>query len=337
MKYTILVVDDEIDNLQLFIRTFRKKYNILSANSAYEAIEMLKNNKVDMIISDNKMPEMNGVELLKETLAICPDAVRILLTAYTDTESLINAINTAKIYRYIKKPWSIPDLTSIIESALDIYQLNIDNQILAIDLKDLFSGTITAITNALDAKDSFTFGRNKRVTFYSLETGKYLNLSDLALSELELAGLLHDIGMIGVPESILNKPAKLTPDEYYIIKQHVIHGIKILEDIKQLESIINIIKSHHDHYDGNGYPYRLKADQIPVEAKIIAIADAYDSMTSDRPYRKGMSHEEAVAEIKTVSGSQFDPEIVNAFLSIIDNAVIEIRKIEESRNKNNLS
>jgi len=327
MKYNILVVDDEIDNLQLFMRTFRKKYEVFVANSGYEALEILKNNQIDLVISDHKMPEMDGVELLRRVLEVNPDTVRILLTAYTDAESLISAINTAKIYRYVRKPWSINDLTSIVESALEVYQLNIDNQELAVDLKELFSGTITAITAALDAKDSFTFGRSKRVTYYSLETGKHIGLSDSSLSELELAGLVHDIGMVGIPESILNKEGPLTPEEYDNIKQHVVYGVKILEEIKQLESVIEIVKQHHERYDGKGYPFGIKEDDIHVGAKIIAVADAYDSMTSDRAYRKGLSHEQAISELKRSSGTQFDPYVLDAFIEIIDSAVENLIKL----------
>ncbi|EKE04382.1 MAG: response regulator receiver modulated metal dependent phosphohydrolase [uncultured bacterium] len=328
MKYNILVVDDEIDNLQLFIRTFRKKYNVLIANSGYEAIEILKNNHIDLIISDHKMPEMDGVEFLTRSLSINPDTIRILLTAYTDASSLISAINNAKIYRYVKKPWNINDLSNIVDSALEVYQLNFDNQELAVNLKDLFSGTIAAITNALDAKDSFTFGRSKRVTYYALKAGKHLGLSDAELSELELAGLLHDIGMIGVPESIINKPGTLSQEEYNSIKEHVTYGVKILEEIKQLESVISSIKSHHERYDGTGYPHGLKGDQIPIGAKIIAVADTYDAMTSDRAYRKGLTHEVAVAEIQIGAGTQFDPDIINAFVAVIDSALEDIKRME---------
>ncbi len=173
-------------------------------------MEILKNNKIDMIISDHKMPGMDGVELLRKTLQYAPDAVRILITAYTDSSTLMSAINSGKIHRYIRKPWNPNDLLNIIDASFEVYQLNLDNQSLALDLKELFSGTISAITEALDAKDHYTFGRSKRVTYYSLKIGQALNLSDTELSELELAGLLHDIGMIGVPENVLNKPGNLS-------------------------------------------------------------------------------------------------------------------------------
>lgn len=196
-------------------------------------------------------------------------------------------------------------------------------------MKDLFSGTITAITEALDAKDSYTSGRSKRVTYYSLETGKYYGLSDSELSELELAGLLHDIGMIGVPETVINKVENLSKEEFDIIKKHVQLGVKILEEIKPLELVVKVIELHHERFDGNGYPYGLKKEEIPISSRIIALADAYDGMVSDRAYRKGMSHEEAIEELKKESNGQFDPKVVEAFLAIIDNARVEIKKMDQ--------
>lgn len=329
IKYNLLIVDDEIDNLQLFKRTFRKKYNIFLATSGSEGLEILKSNTIHMIITDQKMPEMEGVEFLKQTIEMSPDSIRMLVTGYTDANALITAINSGKIYRYIKKPWNPDELLNLVDTAMKIYQLNKDTQLLANDLKDLFSGTINAIIEALDAKDSFTLGRSKRVTFYSTETGKQLGLKDVDLSELELAGLLHDIGMIGIPESILNKPEFLTDDEFFIVKKHVTFGIKILSDIRQLDSIVKLIEAHHERYDGKGYPNGLDQQEIPLGSQIIAVADTYDSMTSDRAYRKGLEHDIAIVEIKKNSGTQFNPEVVDAFLSIIDNARIEVKKWEE--------
>ncbi|MDD3150102.1 MAG: response regulator [Candidatus Gastranaerophilales bacterium] len=319
MKYNLLIVDDEPDNLQLLQRTFRKKYEVFTTTSVQEALDILKKNKIHLILSDNLMPEMEGVEFLKRSIEFAPNAIRILITAYTDPKAIIEAINTSKIYRYVKKPWLPEDLKTIVDSALATYQLNLDNTKIASDLKDLFQGTINAITAALDAKDSYTLGRSKRVCRYSVEIGKQMNLTDVELTRIELAGLLHDIGMIGVPEAILNKPGNLTQEEFETVKDHVKMGARILGNIKQLESVIEVILHHHEHFNGNGYPNNIKGDDIPLAARIIAIADAYDGMVSDRAYRIGMEHEKAIEIIKSLSNKQFDPQVVEAFLAVIDN------------------
>lgn len=330
-KYTILVVDDEQDNLQLFVRTLRRNYNVLKANSGLEGLEVLKNEKVDMILSDHKMPVMDGSEFLKNSIEIIPDAIRILVTAFADSEILVGAINDGKIHRYVRKPWTPPELLNIVEACFEVYQLNIDNQKLAGDLKELFSGTISAIMEALDAKDTHTSGRSKRVTYFALRIGQKMGLSDEKLSELELAGLLHDIGMIGVPANVLSKPGDLSEEEYEQVKGHLTIGIKILSEIKQLHHVIKIVECHHEYYDGKGYPHGLQGEEIPVESQIIAVADAYDGLTSERAYRKSMQHAEAVNLIKSASGSQFNPKVIEAFVKSIDQASQEIKDFEENK------
>lgn len=323
-KYKVLIVDDEEDNLSLLYRTLRQDFYILKTTSPLEALEMLKENPVQLILSDHKMEEMDGVEFLKRSYELYPQSIRLLVTAYSDSKILIDAINYGKIYRYIKKPWDPEELLLTVKSAAEYYQLKMDNDKLIYDLKELFSGTVNAIIEALDAKDSFTLGRSRRVTFLSLKLAQYLKFPAEEIGKLELAGLLHDIGMIGVPEEILSKNEALTSDEFETIKKHVNYGVKILEDIKQLKDVVSIIKYHHERYDGNGYPHCLKGEDIPLNARIISIADAYDSMVSNRSYRQGLSHEEAMKKIEESAGYQFDPVIVDAFKAIITNALDEI-------------
>lgn len=329
-RYRILIVDDEEDNLALLYRTLRQKYDIVKARSAIEALEILKTEDFDCILSDHKMPLMDGVEFLKRVNEIKPKIMRLLVTAYSDVKILIDAINYAKIYRYIKKPYTPDELLMIVESALETYQLKIDNENLITDLKDLFSGTVKAIIEALDAKDSFTLGRSRRVTYYALKIVEKLSLKPSEVSRIELAGLLHDIGMIGVAEEILNKTQKLTDDEYEKIKLHVHYSVKILEDIKQLYEITEIIKYHHEYYNGCGYPYGLKGEEIPLGSRIIAIADAYDSMVSNRAYRSSLSPEEALKIIEKGAGNQFDPNLVQIFLNVLPDAIKEIKDYENN-------
>ncbi|MBQ3641245.1 HD domain-containing protein, partial [bacterium] len=196
------------------------------------------------------------------------------------------------------------------------------------DLKELFSGTVTAIVEALDAKDSYTLGRSRRVTFYSVRMAQALHLNEIAIGRIELAGLLHDIGMIGVSDDILSKVEKLTKEEYDAIKLHVQHSIKILDDIKQLKDVIEIIKYHHEYYDGNGYPFGKKGEEIPIGSRIIAVADAFDSMVTPKAYRKQVVPSEALAKIKALAGKQFDPIVVEHFEQILPASLRELKEVE---------
>ena len=327
-KYRVLLVDDEEDNLALLYRTLRQDFYILKTTSPLEALTILDENPVDIIISDHKMEEMDGVEFLRRSYKKYPNCVRLLVTAYSDSFTLIGAINNGKIYRYIRKPWDPAELLLTVKAAAEYFQLKKENNRLIYDLKELFYGTINAIMEALDAKDSFTLGRSRRVTFFVLKMAEQLRLAAYEVGKLELAGLLHDIGMIGISEDVLNKTEALTPDEFEVIKKHVNYGVKILEDIKQLKGVVEIIKYHHERYDGTGYPHGLKGDEIPLNAKIITIADAYDSMVSNRSYREGLAHEDAIKRIEEQSGRQFDPKVVECFKAIIPGAIEEIRAFE---------
>ncbi len=327
-RYKILLVDDEENNLMLLYRTLRGKYDIVKTTSPLDAIELMKTEQFHLILSDHKMPDMDGVELLHHVYKNYPETVRILVTAYSDISILIGSINKAKIYRYIKKPFNPAELEMIVEAGLEYMQLKKDNENLVNDLKELFSGTIRAIIEALDAKDSYTLGRSRRVTYYSLKLAEKLNLNDVERGKIELAGLLHDIGMIGVSDDVLFKTERLTEEEFQEIKLHVDHGVKILEDIKQLKDVITIIKYHHEHFDGNGYPYGIKGEEIPITSRIISIADAYDGMVSNRAYREAMTPEQALEVIEKLSGKQFDPVLVQEFKEVLPALIQEIKEFE---------
>ena len=324
MGYKILVVDDEPDNLQLVRRTLRRHYDIITANNADEAIEALKQNSdIEMVLSDHKMPGKSGVELLHHCFEHYPEVIRILITAYSEVPILVDAINTGKIHRYIKKPWTPEELELTVEKAFEANKLSRENARLITDFKELFSGTISAITEALDEKDEYTAGRSKRVSEYAVAIAKEMNLSDIEISKIEVASLLHDIGMIGVPEYILNKTEKLTEEEFKLIQQHVAYGLNIIGNITQLESVVPIIKYHHERYDGSGYPYGLKGEEIPIGARIIGLADTFDALVSTRAYRQSISVDEAIEVLKSLSGKQLDYNVVQAFLKIKDKFVFE--------------
>ncbi len=327
-KHTILIVDDEENNLQLLKRSLRRDYTILTANNGLEALNLVKlvGDEISMIISDQRMPEMQGVEFLQEVSKGHPDIIKILLTGYTDTDVIIDAINKCNLFQYILKPFDPNALQITVQQGIKKFEIITQNTELSKDLNELFYKTIKAISSALDAKDPYTHGHSYRVTLYSMILANKLNSDDLFLEELETAGLLHDIGKIAIPQNILCKPGKLTDEEYNIMKKHPEQGEKIITDVKQLSLISDWLKAHHERWDGRGYPSGLKEEEIPLSARIIALADTYDAMTSTRSYRKALSHEEAIAEIQRCSGTQFDPKLAQLFIDNQD----EIRKAKDN-------
>ncbi len=325
-EHTILIVDDEINNLQLLKRTFRNKYKILTASNGLEGLEVLKNNidDISLIVSDHKMPIMEGTKFLEEANKIAPDVIKILLTGFSDIEIITDAVNKCNLFQYILKPFNPEELLEVVKNGLDKFDLISSKSIILKDLKELFYKTIKSIASALDAKDPYTHGHSMRVTLYSIILAKELNVPSNQLEAIETAGLLHDIGKIAIPESILCKPGKLTDDEFMIMKSHPANSEKLISSIKKLHEISPGVKHHHERWDGKGYPDKLQGEDIPFAARIIAIADTYDAMTSTRSYRVALSHQTAIAEIEKCAGTQFDPVLAKKFIEIQD--IIEAAK-----------
>ncbi len=317
-KHTVLIVDDEDDNLQLLRRTLRKDYNILTATSGVEALNVVKEKaeEISLIISDYKMPVMTGTEFLEQAAKTRPEIVNMLLTGHSDLEIVTDAVNKCNLFQYIVKPFEPDALKLIIKNGIETYELSANNHLLVDSVKDLFYTTIKSISAALDARDAYTHGHSLRVTLYSLIMAEAMGIGEEGQELIETMGLLHDIGKIGIPDSILNKPGRLTEEEFEVIKTHPEQGKIILKDIKKLNSIAQWLACHHERWDGRGYPYHFKGEQIPFSARIVAIADTYDAMTSDRSYRKGLPHEVALGEIQKCSGSQFDPSCVAVFVKV---------------------
>lgn len=315
-KHMVLLVDDEPDNLALLKRSLRSKYDIITATNGLEALNIVKEKEkeISLIISDQKMPIMQGTEFLAQVTDINPDIVKILLTGHSDIDILIDSINKCNLFQYIFKPFEIEELDLVIKSAIESFELTKSKKYLIKDLKELFYTTIKSIASALDAKDSYTLGHSLRVTLYSLILARQMEgVTEKFLEELETAGLLHDIGKIGISDGILCKPGKLTDEEYEIMKSHPEKGKKLLTNIQRLNCVSEWLNSHHERWDGNGYPNKLKGEEIPISARIIAIADTYDAMTSSRSYRKALPHEVAKDEIIRCKGTQFDPMLVDLF------------------------
>ena len=321
----ILVVDDEDAIRKLLHQKLSNEgYHCQEARNAEQALQKLTNNAISLVILDIKMPVKSGVELLPEIKVSYPDTAVVMATATTDINIATQCMKQGA-YDYITKPFDLDDVILRVDRALEKrklelqikeYQQHLEEKVAeqAEKIRASFLSAITALAYALEAKDKYTSGHSQRVADIAVAIARVMNLPQEFIDKVRLAGLLHDIGKIGVMESILNKPGRLTDEESQHIQKHSETGEHILVPIADNEGILRLVRSHHERYNGVGYPDGLKDTEIELGAKILAVADAYEAMTSERPYRKAMSGEVAYAEIERSKGTQFDPEVVDAFL-----------------------
>ena len=322
---SILIVDDEEAIRRLLHQKLSDEgYQCLEAVNAEQALEKLVSNAISLVILDVRMPGKSGIELLPEIKASYPSTVVIMATATTDTNIAIQCMKLGA-YDYITKPFNLDEFTISIGRALEKRRLELENKEYQQHLEDKvaeqtgrirasFLNAIRALAYALEAKDKYTSGHSQRVADISATIAKEVGLSGESVDRIVLAGLVHDIGKIGVTESILNKPERLTNDESRHVQKHPGIGERILAPIADDEEILRLVRSHHERYNGSGYPDGLKDTQIPLGARILAIADAYEAMTSERPYRKAMNAKAASTEIERGKGTHFDPGVADAFL-----------------------
>jgi putative two-component system response regulator len=343
----ILLVDDE-EHIRTLLKDALEElgYECDTAENGLRGLEKVEENKgkYEAILLDIHMPELNGIETLKRLKLSYPDISVVVLSASRDVENVRDALKEGA-YDYVFKPFDLNELKNTIKRACERtklirenrdYQKNLEIKVAeqTETLINLYADTLEALVLALDLREHETGFHSYRVTEYSLTLARKLGLPDKALSILAKGALLHDIGKIGIPDSILLKPGKLTDEEWKIMKMHPTMGYELLKKIDFLEEAAEIVLSHHEHYNGKGYPRGLKGEQIPLGARIFSVVDALDAMTSNRPYRQALSFEEAIERIAKSSGSQFDPSIVRVFLSIPKEEWMEIRnrieKAEES-------
>ncbi len=351
--HTILFVDDEVNILKALQRLLRAEpLNVLCASRPQEALELLGKTPAQVVVTDQRMPEMTGVELLAAVRERHPDVVRMMLTGYTEMNVAVEAINRGEIYRLITKPWNDDELKATIRQAFDhsdlkreIKRLNQVTREQNFKLQDMnrnlegkvrertkqlaekhqelrtaYVQTIRALAEAVDAKDAYTRGHSERVGVYASKIARQMGFAKEFIERVYIAGLLHDVGKIGVRDAVITKPDRLTPEEYAEIKQHPEIGAKILEPVDFLADVVPCVRHHHEWYDGSsgGYPDRLAGDKIPLPSRIILVADTVEAMTSDRPYRKALPMDIVITELTKYSGSQFDPVCVDAFLTVLE-------------------
>lgn len=336
-QYKIIAVDDEegiVDSLSIFLK--RSGYQFVGVTDPLEAIEKVKTEHFDLMILDFIMTPIHGDQVVEEIRKFNKDLYILLLTGHKDLAPPLDTIRRLDIQGYCEKSDKFDQLLLLIESGIkSIAQMNqikrINNELSDTyeKLEKAYLESIQTLRYTVEAKDTYTRGHSDRVSEYSVLIGKYLGLSQADLDTLRIGGLFHDIGKIGVPDAILQKNGKLDDDEYSQIKQHPNIGVHILSHATIFQNILPIVEHHHEKYDGTGYPSRLAGEDIPYLARIAAVADSFDAMTSKRAYRDSLPIDVVIAEFERCKGSQFDPNIDDIFLDILRNHYDEIEEIQK--------
>jgi response regulator RpfG family c-di-GMP phosphodiesterase len=348
-QFRVLAVDDDPAICGLLTTKLNLSgFVSQSCTSGEEALQLLSKETFDAIISDLNMPGISGLELLEATRRLAPHTAFLMATGVSDVAVGITAMKLGAA-DYILKPFQMEAVLISLRRALEMKRMEAELEEYHQRLESMveqrtkqlkaamrrieltYDETLEALAAALDLRDNETAGHSRRVTLYSLEMAKALNFSSDQLKQLQRGAYLHDLGKIGIPDSILRKPGKLTPEETAVMQTHVRIGYDLLSQVAFLSSAAQIVLTHQETYDGTGYPQGLAGEEIPLGARTFAIADTLDAMLSDRPYRQGRPYSVARAEIVRESGRQFDPQVVAVFLSISEETWGKIR-IEATRN-----
>jgi putative two-component system response regulator len=308
-RRSVLVVDDTAANLVLAQAYLADvDCNVVVAESGPAALSIVRQAEVDLVLLDVNMPGMDGFEVCRQIR--CDPAVRLLpivmLTAMDRVQDRVLALE-AGADDFLAKPVDRIELVARVRSALRLKAVY--------DSLESAEQVIFALATAVEAKDSYTQAHTERVAFAAREVGIRLRLPEADLEALYRGGIVHDIGKIGVPDTILQKPGPLDPDETESMQQHPIIGERIVMPLRSAAGVLPIVRHHHEHYDGTGYPDRLAGEDIPRLARIVSVCDAFDALVSDRPYRPGMSPERAITILKAGAGTQWDPTIVELLTS----------------------
>ena len=323
MAYKLMIVDDERANLRLLERMFGSDYECLTASSGEEAIRLLRQHDVAILITDQRMPQMTGIDLLKQTAESRPHMVRILLTGYTDVDALVEAINSGLVYMYVTKPWNNNDLKVLVARALEYYENNknrntlaLANERLALRLEQMKLGVVCALADTLRAIDEYDYYHAVRVSEYAGALGKMMGLSDEKQQELTAAALLHNLGHIGTPAHVLSNADNLTRPDLTILESGCERGAEIISGIAELREIADAVRCQRENFDGTGQPRGLRGEQIPITSRIIRVADEYDSLTRPRDLSLAISHEAALEKLRARTEKEFYPAVVNALLEL---------------------
>lgn len=333
MSDKILVIDDE-DELREFVATGLElnDFEVDQAANGEVALELISKNNYDCIVTDIEMPIISGVELLKKITHVSEILPVIMLTGVKNLKTAIEVMRLGA-QDYLMKPINIDELVMAVRKATEykhlreqnrklireneLYQQQLENMVVkrTEQLEEAIFASLDILAAAIEAKDQYTRGHSNRVRLISMQIARFIGLTDKEMSVLEYGSMLHDVGKIGVKDTILLKADHLSDDEYYDIMSHPSIGANIVKDIQFYKPMIPCIKHHHEKFNGTGYPDKLKGDEIPLLARIISVADTYDAITSTRPYRSALSKEKALMILNEIRGIQLDPIIVDVFIN----------------------
>ncbi|HZX97830.1 MAG TPA: HD domain-containing phosphohydrolase [Myxococcales bacterium] len=341
---TVLVVDDDRAVREVLAAVLKEEgYPVRQAVSAEAALQMLRGEDLPLVLCDVKMPERDGLWLLDQVLQRHQHAAVVMLTGYGDTESAVECLKRGAA-DYLLKPPRVTELVRAIERAWSksrliaararyheglarrIRERTAELSAALQGIANAYSNTLHALVHALDAREHETSDHSQRVVRYTLAMAQRMGIPESTLEVIGRGALLHDIGKIGVPDSILLKPGPLTPAEWVEMRRHPEVGFRILQSIEFLRPAAEIVLAHQERWDGGGYPRKLRGEEIPLGARVFMIADTLDAMTSDRPYRRAATFAEARAEIGRCGGTQFDPRCVDAFAQIPDDELQALRQ-----------
>ena len=335
MGIRCLVVDDEPHLRRVLIRVMESDGFVCEeAGNGVEALAQMARRPATLVLSDLNMPEMDGIGLLGELRAHYPNTAVVMITAVADVSTAVSCLSAGAM-DYLMKPFHIEEVRARVRQALDRRRLIMENReyqdrleervaIQARRLEELFLASIQSLADALEVKDQYTHGHSLRVSKYSSIIAQTLELDAEFVRQIELGGRVHDIGKIGVREVVLNKAGPLTDEEYQHIMTHPMVGWRILSPLLgETPKALNVVRSHHERFDGRGVPDGLQGEAIPLEARIVAVADTFVAMTSIRPYRPGVPLQATLAELRRCVGSQFDPAVVSAFLAAVESGAID--------------
>ena len=331
----VLVVDDE-EPIRNALRKFLKQqqFEVYTAGSAEEALQQLRLHKIALMLSDIRMPGTSGVDLVPPALEIEPDLAILMLTAVNDATSAALCMQRGAL-DYLTKPIELADLGRAVQRALKRREMQLENRHLNQWLKEevttrtaelqrerhrlerVSTATLEVLVNALEAKDPYLRGHSARVADLSANIATEMGLTEEDIERVRVAGRLHDLGKIGTRDAVVNKEGPLTADEFEHVKQHVIIGAQILAPLVHLGDIVAMVKSHHERFDGTGYPDGLRGDEVPLGGRIIGVAEVYDALTTARPYQEKMTPEQAVERMADLSGTVLDPRVFEALVRLV--------------------